>query len=100
MIQAIINATNNNWMGFPVLFALCSVASIVIWFVDVEKGRENCRVYVEERKLVRVAKEAGLTRDEIIQGVTTGGLAAENGSSDGVEIPGVGAGTTGKDIAM
>ncbi|KAL3424921.1 hypothetical protein PVAG01_04202 [Phlyctema vagabunda] len=57
VIQAIINASNNNWMGFPFLFALCACASITIWFVDIDKGRENCRVYVEERKLVRVARE-------------------------------------------
>lgn len=76
VIQAIINATNNNWMGFPFLFALCSCASIVIWFVDIEKGRENCRIYVEERKLMRVAKESGLTTDEVIHGVATGDLIA------------------------
>jgi hypothetical protein len=40
----------------------------VIWFVDIEKGRENCRQYVEDRKLIRVAKEAGLTADEVVEG--------------------------------
>lgn len=88
VIQAIINATNNNWMGFPFLFALCTAASIVIWFVDVEKGRENCRIYVEQRKLVRVAKEAGLTTDEVVEGVAIGKLGAESSGSDGVEIVG------------
>jgi len=86
VVQAIIDSTNNNWMGFPFLFALCTAASIVIWFVDVEKGRENCRIYVEERKLIRVAKEAGLTTDEVVQGVATGDLRAESGSSDDVEV--------------
>ena len=43
IIQAIINATNNNWLGFPFLVALCAFAGVVIWFVDVEKGKENCR---------------------------------------------------------
>lgn len=52
VIQAIVNHTNNNWMGFPFLFALCAFASIIIWFVDVEKGREDCRIYVAERKAV------------------------------------------------
>ncbi len=33
-----------------------------------EKGRENCRKYVEERKLVRVAQDAGVTSDEILEG--------------------------------
>ncbi|PSS10509.1 hypothetical protein M430DRAFT_108317 [Amorphotheca resinae ATCC 22711] len=83
VVQAIINSTNNNWMGFPFLFALCSCASIVIWFVDIEKGRENCRVYVEERKLIRVAKESGLTADEVIEGVATGNLSSGN---DGIEV--------------
>lgn len=40
VVQAIIDKTGNNWQGFPFLFALCSVASLIIWFaVDVEKGR-------------------------------------------------------------
>lgn len=40
VVQAIIDNTGNNWQGFPFLFALCSVASLIIWFaVDVEKGR-------------------------------------------------------------
>ena len=46
----------------------------MIWFVDVEKGRENCRKYVEERKLIRVAKEAGLTTAQIVEGIATGEL--------------------------
>ncbi|KAB8291859.1 hypothetical protein EYC80_006641 [Monilinia laxa] len=41
VIQAIIDSTNSNWMGFPFLFALCALAGIIIWFVDVEKGRED-----------------------------------------------------------
>lgn len=79
-------------MGFPFLFALCAAASIAIWFVDIEKGRENCRIYVEERKLVRVAKEAGLTTEQVVQGVVAGELRAESGSSDDVEVVGAGKG--------
>lgn len=75
-------------MGFPFLFALCSAASIVIWFVDIEKGRENCRKYVEERKLVRVAKEAGLTTDQVVGGVVNGELGTENSTSDGGDVVG------------
>ncbi|KAH7887427.1 MFS general substrate transporter [Phlebopus sp. FC_14] len=42
VIQAIIDKTGNNWQGFPFLFALCTAASLVIWFgVDVEKGRRD-----------------------------------------------------------
>ncbi len=55
--------------------------------MDVEKGRDNCRKYVEERKLVRVAKESGLTADEVIQGVATGALQGEpSGSAEVVAI--------------
>lgn len=42
VIQAIINESGNNWQGFPFLFALCTLASLVIWFcVNVEKGRRD-----------------------------------------------------------
>lgn len=80
MIQAIINKTNNNWTGFPFLFALCAAATVVIWFVDIEKGRENCRTYVEDRKLFRVAKDTGMTPDAVLDGVATGKLRADNGN--------------------
>lgn len=77
-------------MGFPFLFGLCTAASIVIWFVDIEKGRENCRKYVEERKLLRVAKESGLTTDQVVEGIATGELVPESsGSSGNVEHIGV-----------
>lgn len=97
MVQAIINTTNNNWTGFPFLFALCAAASIVIWFVDVEKGRENARKYFEDRKLLRVAKETGLTADQVVQGVATGELGVANGSgSDSVDFVGVETSAKGK----
>ena len=42
VIQAIIDKTQNTWQGFPFLFAICTAASLVIWFgVDVEKGRRD-----------------------------------------------------------
>ncbi|KAF7935323.1 uncharacterized protein EAE97_008230 [Botrytis byssoidea] len=63
VIQAIVNHTNNNWMGFPFLFALCAFASIIIWFVDVEKGREDCRIYVAERKAVHTSTQRQATDD-------------------------------------
>ncbi|KAL1301955.1 hypothetical protein AAFC00_002411 [Neodothiora populina] len=66
VVQAIINATNNNWLGFPFLFAICAVASVVIWFVDVEKGRASCRKFEQERTAVRVEREA-VDSEEITQ---------------------------------
>jgi len=61
--------------------------------VDIEKGRENCRIYVEERKWVRVAKESGLTTEEVVDGVANGELRAEGSanSREGVEVIGVSA---------
>ncbi|KAG6330358.1 hypothetical protein ID866_8732 [Astraeus odoratus] len=42
IIQAIIDKTGNNWQGFPFLFALCTTASLIIWFVvDMKKGKEH-----------------------------------------------------------
>ena len=48
VIQAIIDRSGNNWMGFPFLFALCFCASIVIWFyTDVEKGRRDAAAWAD-----------------------------------------------------
>ncbi|KAF9534657.1 MFS general substrate transporter [Crepidotus variabilis] len=48
VIQAIIDKSGNNWMGFPFLFALCFCASLTIWFaVDVEKGRKQAVEWAE-----------------------------------------------------
>lgn len=66
MIQAIINDTNNNWMGFPFLFAVCAAAMIAIAFVDIEKGREDCRRFTEQRKVDRVIAESGLSADAVV----------------------------------
>ncbi|KAH8682961.1 autophagy-related protein 22-like protein [Tricladium varicosporioides] len=90
VVQAIINSTNNNWLGFPFLFAICAAASIVICFVDVEKGRENCRKYVEDRQLLRAAQNSGLMTDEVVNEATTDELTNEgNSSSDSIEVVGV-----------
>lgn len=70
VIQAIIDNTNNNWTGFPFLFALCTAASIVIWCVDVEKGRKDCRVYIEERKALRVSDINQECEDQVLWGGT------------------------------
>ncbi|KAE8366839.1 autophagy-related protein Atg22B2 [Aspergillus caelatus] len=52
VIQAIINDTQNNWMGFPFLFAICTAAMIMISFVDVEKGRQDGRKFVQKKKML------------------------------------------------
>jgi len=51
VIQAIIDNTGNNWDGFPFLFALCTAASLVIWFgVDVTKGRRDAVGWADETR--------------------------------------------------
>jgi len=51
VVQAIIEQTQNNWKGFPFLFAICTVASLVIWFgVDVGKGRRDAVKWAAEQR--------------------------------------------------
>lgn len=50
VVQAIVNSSGNNQLGFPFLFSICLIASLVIWFVNVAKGREDCRRFVEEQR--------------------------------------------------
>lgn len=51
VIQAIIDKTGSNWQGFPFLFALCTGASLVIWFgVDVTKGRRDAVRWANEQR--------------------------------------------------
>lgn len=51
VIQAIIDKSGDNWKGFPFLFALCTSASLVIWFgVDVTKGRRDAVGWADETR--------------------------------------------------
>ena len=48
VIQVIIDRSGDNWKGFPLLFALSAVASLVIWFgVDVTKGRKDAGAWAD-----------------------------------------------------
>lgn len=67
-------------MGFPFLFAICTGAMIAIAFVDIEKGREDCRVFTEKRKVDRVVAETGLSADAIVKGKTVDGVAVGTGN--------------------
>jgi hypothetical protein len=40
---------------------------ITIWFVDVEKGRADCRAFLEKRKRARVVAEAGINEEELVK---------------------------------
>ncbi|KAI0758099.1 MFS general substrate transporter [Fomes fomentarius] len=51
VIQAIIDKSGDNWKGFPFLFALCTAASLVIWFgVDVTTGRRDAVAWAEKHR--------------------------------------------------
>ncbi|KDQ15698.1 hypothetical protein BOTBODRAFT_31584 [Botryobasidium botryosum FD-172 SS1] len=51
VIQEIIEATGSNWYGFPFLFGLCLVSTLVIWvFVDVKKGKRDAVKWAEARR--------------------------------------------------
>ena len=81
VVQAIVNETGNNWMGFPFLFAMCAAASIGVWCVDVGKGRDNCRAFVEERSVARAARAAGMRREEVLEGAAEGTLNIEGSAT-------------------
>ncbi|KAG6844008.1 hypothetical protein H0H87_010731 [Tephrocybe sp. NHM501043] len=64
VIQAIIDKSGNNWMGFPFLFTLCACASLVIWFgVNVTKGRNDAVTWAEG---VRMSGDHSQWADEAI----------------------------------
>lgn len=71
-------------MGFPFLFAVCAAAMIAIAFVDIEKGREDCRRFTEQRKVDRVVAESGLSADALVRGKG----AAEDGETVGPGLNG------------
>ena len=53
VIQVIIDATGNNWLGFPFLFGLCLCSFVIILFgVDVEKGRRDAAAWAIMRSKV------------------------------------------------
>lgn len=65
VIQAIIDKSGSNWMGFPFLFALCASASLVIWFgVDVHKGRRDAAKWASDIRNQRRAAGKGEDRKE------------------------------------
>jgi len=67
VIQAIIDKSGNNWMGFPFLFALCFCASLVIWFcVDVEKGRRDAVAWADGiRKKAEISEETKVLSESL-----------------------------------
>lgn len=57
VIQAIVNKTGNTWDGFPVLFGMSLLSSLIIWFaVDVPKGRQDARRWAEEQRNTTYAR--------------------------------------------
>jgi hypothetical protein len=73
VIQAIIDNSHNNWKGFPFLFALCTAASLVIWFgVDVQKGRRDAVAFAERERARKSAKTAATPGDQLETGSASG----------------------------
>ncbi|KAI5782573.1 autophagy-related protein 22-like protein [Geopyxis carbonaria] len=84
VVQAIVeSADGNTWMGFPFLVALCGAAAVTVWFVDVEKGRDDGRQWAEKRKVVMVARAVGVEADEVVNSAREG---RNLGESTGVEV--------------
>ena len=50
-------------------------------------------MYVEERKVVRAAKEAGMSKGEVLEGAARGELAGVDGSIEGGRIESAGKGS-------
>ena len=51
VIQIIIDRSEDNWKGFPFLFALCAAASLIIWScVDVTKGRRDAVAWADGQR--------------------------------------------------
>ena len=46
---------------------------IAIAFVDVKKGRADCRKFTEQRKVDRVSAESGLDANDLAKGIQSGG---------------------------
>ncbi|KAF8204562.1 MFS general substrate transporter [Pholiota molesta] len=68
VIQAIIDKSGSNWMGFPFLFALCFAASMVIWFcVDIEKGRRDAVAWADG-----IRKKADLAEKDTLVSTVSG----------------------------
>ncbi|KAF8512989.1 autophagy-related protein 22-like protein [Gautieria morchelliformis] len=67
VIQAIINNTQNNWEGFPFLFALCAAASLIIWVgVDVPKGRRDAVRFAAEKRASSAAVIGSQSQDSTV----------------------------------
>ena len=59
VIQAIIDESGSNWMGFPFLFALCLSSFVIILFwVDVERGRRDAAAWAVMRSKVSGTRKA------------------------------------------
>ncbi|THC92812.1 hypothetical protein EYZ11_007714 [Aspergillus tanneri] len=85
VIQAIINSTQNNWMGFPFLFSICVAAMIAVAFVDVEKGREDGRRFALARTTTRLSDESSLDVGKNGFYTTVGEQSNDSGVNGGID---------------
>lgn len=82
----------NNWEGFPFLFALCLAASLVIWFgVDVHKGRRDAVRFAEEKRPSKGKAGAGAGAG-VADAERAEGAGVSDGDSKKAECEGAGDG--------
>lgn len=70
--SAITDDTGNSWAGFPFVWALCLVAWIMLFFVDMEKGQKDCIAYSNAKKEAKMrkfaAQQAAAVKVQAIEG--------------------------------
>lgn len=59
IIAAVINATNNQWSGFPICVFLQILPICIIWRVDMKKAALDIKMYEEEERQKKLT-EAGI----------------------------------------
>lgn len=66
MSSAIIDRSGNNNMPFTFLLALGALAMVILFMVNVDKSRVECRKYLDD-EAVRIYKLSSLHSDSTIQ---------------------------------
>lgn len=73
IIAAVINATNNQWSGFPICVFLQILPICIIWRVNMRKAALDIKMYEEEERQRKRAEEgeaisSGM-KEEVSEGV-------------------------------
>jgi hypothetical protein len=76
IIGAVINATNNQWAGFPICVLLQILPICIIWRINMKKASEDIKMYEEEelQKRLPEASDSDVTsgyKEELHEPVET-----------------------------